>query len=456
MHVFGVSELALALRSVLEGEFPFVWVRGQATNVSRPLSGHVYFTLRDGESVLPVVWFRGRQGGRALVDPVTGEVFEEGAELHEVVLPEEGRETLVAGRITAYAPRGVYQLVAEVVQDAGVSSLALALERLKNQLGAEGLFDTDRKRPVPRNPRRVAVVTAPQGAALQDFVRVASTRGLGAVLRLYASPVQGDEAPLRLRQALCQVAEDAWAEVVVLLRGGGSLEDLWAFNTEMVVRAIAACPLPVVTGVGHEVDTTLADFAADLRAATPTHAAQLLWEEREMLAQRLDETMVGLARVMRGHLGRAAQSLAVVRERLAWTSPALRVQRAGLEVARLRQRLQQGTLVWVHQKEEALASAIRRLKSWGPERVRRAEVAVGQTKDHLVRAGAALWAGKAQQAGVLSARLAALDPALPLARGFALVRREGQVLRSAAVVRPGDRLEVGMRDGTFGVVVEEL
>lgn len=456
MHVFSVSELTSALRSVLEGEFPFVWVRGQAVNVSRPLSGHVYFTVRDGESVLPVVWFRGRQGGAAPVDPVTGEVFEEGSASPQALLPEEGRETLVAGRITAYAPRGVYQLVAEVVQDAGVSSLALALETLKNQLGAEGLFDAARKRPVPRNPRRVAVVTAPQGAALQDFVRVASTRGLGAVMRLYASPVQGDEAPSRLQYALTQVAADAWAEVVVLLRGGGSLEDLWAFNTEMVVRAIAACPVPVVTGVGHEVDTTLADLAADLRAATPTHAAQLLWEDREVLAQRLDDAALGLGRAVRGHLGRAAQALTMARERLAWVSPALRVQRAGLEVARLRQRLQQAGLARVHREHEVLAGLGRRLESWGTERVRRADDAVRQATDHLARAGAALWEGKAREAAVLSARLSAMDPAAPLARGFAVVRRNGQVVRSAGAVRPGERLQVGMHDGVFGVVVEDV
>ncbi len=455
VRIFAVSELTEAVRTVLEGEFPFVWVRGQAVNVSRPMSGHVYFSLRDGEAVLPVVWFRGRQGFWGLVDPVTGEVFEEERGVGTMpLLPEEGRETLVAGRMTAYPPRGVYQLMAEVVQDVGVSDLAVALEALRRQLSAEGIFDPARKRPVPRNPRQVAVVTAPQGAAVQDFLRVASSRGLGAVVRIYPSPVQGDEAPARIVQALAQVVTDGWAEVVVILRGGGSLEDLWAFNTEAVVRAIAASPLPVVTGIGHEVDTTLADLAADLRAATPTHAAQLLWEEREVLAQQADDLYLALVRAARALVERHESRVVAVRERLAWVSPAARIHRALAEVRQLAARLPQRVAGRLGRVQADVARVRLQLALWGQGvAVQAAQAAFLHTA--LSRAGSRWMERRAQEIGVLAARLAALDPQAPLGRGFAVVWRDGAVVRSKAQVAPGVRLRVHVADGSFAAVVEE-
>lgn len=452
MHVFAVSELTDALRAVIEGEFPFVWVRGQAVNVTRPLSGHVYFSLRDGEAVLPVVWFRGRQGLFGLVDPLTGEVFEDGAE--RGALPVEGRETLVAGRVTAYAPRGVYQLVAEVVQDAGVSALALALEALRRQLAAEGLFDDARKRRVPRNPRRVAVVTAPQGAALQDFLRVAEGRGLGAVVRVYPSSVQGDEAPARLAQALAQVAADAWAEVAVLIRGGGSLEDLWAFNTEAVVRAVAACPVPVVTGVGHEVDTTLADLAADLRAATPTHAAQLLWEDRQTLAQMVDDATVALGRAGRAVVARHRARVAAVRERLAWAAPAARLHRTGAEVERLVRRLARAVEGHLARRRGEVAASRQRLAAWASGVAARA-AGLERLEEALRRAGQRWVERQRHEVAVLAARLTALDPRAPLARGYALVWQDGVLVRSATQAAPRARLRVEVADGSFHAVVED-
>ena len=450
MHIFGVSELTAALRGVLEGEFPFVWVQGQAVQISRPLSGHIYFTLRDGEAVLPVVWFRGRQGDVGHVDPVTGEVYEAAPTI------DEGRETLVAGRITAYPPRGVYQLVAEVVQDAGVSHLTVALEALRMALAREGLFDRERKRTIPRNPRRVAVITAPQGAALQDFLRVAQTRGLGATVRLHPSPVQGPEAPGRIVQALEDVAAQGWGQVVVILRGGGALEDLWAFNTEPVVRAIAACSIPVVTGIGHEVDTTLADLAADVRAATPTHAAQLLWEEREVLAQGVDEAIQALARAARGSLARVHGRLAEVREKLAWLSPAARLGRLQHEIDTARRHMAAWGNEHVQRQSRTLGTFEGRLRTWAERQIRQTHEQLQTATHDLKRAGRALYQAKAHTLAVACARLQALNPRAPLERGFALVHRENGLVRSTAQVHPGMRLTVELMDGSFGVQVEEV
>jgi exodeoxyribonuclease VII large subunit len=229
-HILSVAELTQALRDVLEAEFPFVWVRGQVTNLARPASGHLYFTLSDADAALSVVWFKGAQGrgARSGVDPLTGEVLEPGRDVPKSLA--DGQEVLAAGRISVYAARGSYQLVAELVQPSGVSDLALAFEALKRQLAARGYFDEERKRPVPPNPTRVALVTSPVGAAVRDFLRLAEARGTGASIRLYPSLVQGDAAPAQLAAALDAANRDGWAEVVALIRGGGSLEDLWAFK----------------------------------------------------------------------------------------------------------------------------------------------------------------------------------------------------------------------------------
>lgn len=308
--IFSVSELTRSVKNLLEAEFPFVWVRGQVTNLARPASGHIYFTLTDGDAALSVVWFKSSQSsakpvqqGVEKVNPLTGEVEEEegGTALAGNAI-EDGMEILCAGRLNVYEPRGQYQLVAELVQGQGVGDLAVAFEALKKKLSEKGYFEADRKIAIPRNPKRVAVVTSPSGAAIRDFLRIANTRGTGSEIRIYPSLVQGDRAPEQIASALDQADTDDWAEVAVLIRGGGSLEDLWAFNTEPVADAIFRARLPVITGVGHEPDVSIADFVADKRAATPSHVAQELWPRREMLAQQLDDLEISLTRSYAGWL----------------------------------------------------------------------------------------------------------------------------------------------------------
>ena len=257
-HILSVAELTRAITDVLEAEFPFVWVRGQVTNLARPASGHIYFTLSDADAALSVVWFKGSQGrgGKTGVDPLTGEVLEPGAAGSDLAASlANGQEVLAAGRISVYAARGGYQLIAELVQPSGVSDLALAFEALKRKLADKGLFDEARKMAVPANPMRVAVITSAQGAAVRDFLRLASTRGAGAQIRIHPALVQGDAAPGQIAAQLDAVSREGWAEVVALIRGGGSLEDLWAFNTEVVAEAMAArasstMPTPESTMMG--------------------------------------------------------------------------------------------------------------------------------------------------------------------------------------------------------------
>lgn len=453
MHIFSVRTLTQAIKDVLESEFTFVWVRGQVSNLSKPPSGHIYFSLKDEDATLGVVWFKGAQpktDGEERVNPLTGEV-----ESGEPIQLSDGLEVLVAGHMNVYPPRGAYQLVAELVQTQGMGELAVAFEAMKAKLAAKGYFDPDRKLVLPRNPRRVAVITAPQGAALQDFLRIADTRGYGATVRVYPSLVQGDAAPGQIAAALDRADEDGWAEVIVLIRGGGSLEDLWAFNTELVAEAIYRARMPVLCGVGHEVDTTIADFVADERAATPSHAAQLLWAERAVLHQQVDDSYFSLSRSMERFLTQRETWLASQSQGLLWYSPARRIERDGFELERMAVRLKQSILRMLDARGSELARSADRLhRAFGPTRIMamraeldRADVALQQAMSGFLR-------GREKICSDLDARLTALDPQAPLARGYAMVRGEnGTFVRSVNEVQTGEKIVVQVRDGEFGAQV---
>ena len=326
-NILSVRELTERLRRTVEQRFPFVWVRGETTNLSRPSSGHIYFSLKEGDDLLNCVWFRGQQRERERFDPLTGEVWEEGPRPGLAATLANGQAIICAGRLSVYGPRGGYQLIVELAQEEGQGRLAAALEELKRKLAALGYFDQSRKRPLPEHPARVALITAPTGAAVRDFIRISSDRGLGSSIRIYPSPVQGEEAPPRLVEAIEQANAEGWADLIVLIRGGGSLQDLWAFNDERVAHALFASRLPVLTGVGHEIDHSIADFVADRAAATPSHAAQLLWPERSVYAQRIDEAEALLEDAMQRQFTRLARNLEQELRALTLLSPSARLQR---------------------------------------------------------------------------------------------------------------------------------
>jgi exodeoxyribonuclease VII large subunit len=454
-HIFDVTELTAALKEAVEGEFPFVWVRGQVGNLARPASGHVYFTLKDDFSVLPVVWFRSNrlELDERGADPLTGEVFENGRST-EI---EEGAEVLCAGRLSVYQPRGAYQLIAELVQERGQGELHARFEALKKKLLGLGYFDPGRKRPIPESPVRVAVVTSSRGAAIRDFVRVASERGAGAEIRVYDCLVQGEAAAPMIADALSRASSDGWAEAVVLMRGGGSIEDLWAFNEETVARAVFESAVPVLTGIGHEVDTTIADLTADRRAATPSHAAQLLWPERRTLVQAVDELEMDLARSYKILVEVKGAKLAEFFRALAWLSPARRIERACEVLDRESRALVSAAGMLVERKSRALAEGERRLAgAFGPTALRvRGENVKGLAK-RLLRAGDDLRRDKEMALALAESRLSAVNPLGPLERGYALVTLEktGRYMRSVKDAAPGDVLEVRVADGSVSATVD--
>lgn len=457
--VLSVSELTRALREVLESEFPFVWVRGEVSNLSRPASGHVYFTLGDGRAALNVVWFKSSQPkaapGREAIDPLTGEVL-----TPETVTTAErlidGEELLCAGRIGVYEPRGTYQLVAELVQAQGGGDLAAAFEALKRDLAARGFFDEGRKMRLPSNPARVAVVTSLTAAALRDFLRIAGERGTGGGIRIYPTLVQGSQAPAQIALALRKVADDDWAQAVALIRGGGSLEDLWAYNTEIVAQAMFDCPIPIVTGIGHEPDVSIADYVADQRAATPSHAAQALWPRRTRLAQDVDEAARTLARAFARLLDRKEAELETRSRGLAWLSPAGRLARLTDAFAAEAERLRRagGRLVSTR-LVELKPLTIRLQRALGPEALdHRVETAQNLTH-RLRRAAVELLERRSRDLELIRSGLDARDPEAPLARGYALVtvRNTGRFLRSVAEAVPGAILDVRTRDGSLTATV---
>ncbi|WP_243363380.1 exodeoxyribonuclease VII large subunit [Fundidesulfovibrio terrae] len=477
-HIFRVGEITRALKDVVEGQFPFVWVRGQVSNLARPASGHVYFSLKDEEAVLNVVWFKGSQSGVTLngserYDPLTGEVMDGPADSSWLA---DGADVLCAGRLTVYAPRGAYQLVAELVQDMGLGRLYMEFEALKQRMGAQGLFAPERKRPLPANPRRVAVVTAPTGAAIRDFLRVANARGTGCEVRIFPALVQGEAAPGQIAEALDAAASDGWAEVVVLTRGGGSIEDLWAFNTEAVAQAVFKSSVPVLTGVGHEVDTTIADLVADVRAATPSHAAQLLWPDRAVLAQRADELDMRLNQAFSRFTRGKAERLEALAKALSWLSPRGKVDRLGERLDDLCGRLArsgralaagpQGALGMLEarlaragqalpaQGEARLDGLERRLSAFGPAWIEALGTRLEAAASRLQPTGERCLERSAARLDLMAARLAGLDPEAPLDRGYVMARKaDGTFLRRVDEVRPGDALDIVVRDGTVKTAV---
>lgn len=466
--ILSVRQVTEHLRQAVESRFPYVWVQGEVTNLSRPSSGHVYFSLKEDDCLLNCVWFRRQQKDEAF-DPLTGEVWEDGPRPSLARTMENGQTLVCAGRLTVYGARGQYQMIVDLAQAAGLGLWHQEFEALKRRLAAEGLFDQARKRPLPREPRRVAVITAPGGAAIRDFIRISSTRGLGAEIRLYPVPVQGEDAPPRIVDALERAGRDNWAEVVVLIRGGGSVQDLWAFNDERVARAVYHCPIPVLTGIGHEIDHSITDFTADYSAATPSHTAQILWQERHVLAQHVDGLETALQRALSRRLDALSLRLEHADRALSLLSPLnrLRMQQERLnDVMRrmhtaLEQQLERSdrTLealcgkirsgnIRLQERESELKQLSLRLSGAGEARLQRAVRDAERAETALVSSGRMIGLAQEHALTRMELRLQALDPFAPLHRGYAMACDEkGGILRSVTQTAPGKALTVVLADG---------
>ncbi|HJW23623.1 MAG TPA: exodeoxyribonuclease VII large subunit [Rhodocyclaceae bacterium] len=429
-----VSTLNRLVKNCLESAFPLTWIGGEISNLTYAASGHVYFTLKDESAQVRCVMWRSR------------------AQLLGWRL-ENGLKVEVRALVSFYEPRGEFQLNVETVRRAGQGDLFERFLRLKAKLEAEGLFDPAGKRPLPAFPRRIGIVTSPQAAALRDVLTTLKRRAPHVVITLYPTPVQGEGAGERIAAALELAAGDG-NDTLILCRGGGSIEDLWAFNDEVVARAMRNSPVPVVSGVGHETDFTIADFAADLRAPTPTAAAELASPDRAALLARLDE----LGRLL---VRRTQQSLADQGQRLDWLAlrlvhPAERLGRQQEHLGRLADQLGRSLARQMENRRYRLHLAGQRLTATRPNPQRLAQDLTALDLRLRHASGRALADGRAKLQA-LAAGLTQLNPHNVLARGYAIaIGPDGQAVRDAARLAPGDGIRVTFARGSADAQITQV
>ncbi len=304
--VHSVSEITQVIKRTLESSFPYISVKGEVTNLTRASSGHIYFSIKDENALLPCVWYKHQQKDISF-DPNTGEVFDKPIPSLAKSM-QQGMEILFSGSLNVYPPRGAYQFIIDTAEEAGKGNLHKAFEELKKKLFALGLFDEKHKKELPKNPKKVAILTSPQGAVVHDFCRIARQYGMNSKFHIYPIAVQGMESAPSIVSAIQRVNKEKWADIIVLIRGGGSLEDLFSFNEEIVARAIFDSKIPLITGIGHQVDITIADYVADKSAATPSHVVSHLWNEKKAYTQYIDELETKLTKSIENTIEEKAES----------------------------------------------------------------------------------------------------------------------------------------------------
>jgi exodeoxyribonuclease VII large subunit len=429
--VYTVSRLNREVKILLEQGMPLLWVEGELSNLARPASGHWYFTLKDRDAQVRCAMFRARTLGLKFT-------------------PRDGLAVVARARVGLYEARGDYQLIVEHLEEAGAGALRREFDKLRDKLEREGLFATERKRPLPPLPRRIGVVTSPSGAAVRDILHILARRFRAVPVLIYPTAVQGAQAVPEILAALERAARRDECDVLIVARGGGSLEDLWAFNDERVARALAAMPMPVVTGIGHEVDFTIADFVADVRAPTPSGAAELVvpdsreWLARlAQLAQRLQ--LAGL----RG-LREQRRRLDALAHRLHRTDPATRINLDMQRLDDLEQRLTRALRLTFARRDSRLRQLESRLARRAPTALLR-EVRVRQLSlaAKLEQSMARRLAQASQRLAVAGGALGAVSPLATLERGYAIVTRarDGAVVRSTSDIAIGSDIEARVGRG---------
>jgi exodeoxyribonuclease VII large subunit len=435
-RIFTISELTHSIKSLLETKFPFVWVVGEISNFHTPLSGHFYFSLKDPSAQISAVMFRGQNRNLRF-------------------RPEDGLSVIAMGRINVYEPKGIYQIIIEYLEPEGIGVLQLAFEQLKARLSAEGLFEEEHKQPVPFLPRRIAVITSPTGAVIRDILNVIGRRYPNVMIEIVPVRVQGEEAAEEIAEALYFLNEQDNAEVIVVARGGGSLEDLQAFNSELVARAISSSHIPVVSAVGHDTDFTIADFTADLRAPTPSAAAELIVPVKDDLV-RLIQGITGTLRTS------MTQRLRLLRERSIRVSGRLVHPKRQIADYRLRlddalERIVRGSLRELSQMKNRVHVIQGRLARCTPEfLIQDLGIALKHYCQTLASAMQFCLQSKRGKLDATVARLNALSPWAVLERGFSVTRAlpEYALVKDVHQVNVGQHVEITVSRGSMVCSIE--
>ncbi|MGW8287442.1 MAG: exodeoxyribonuclease VII large subunit [Desulfobulbales bacterium] len=437
-----VTELTRSIRGILETEFPFVAVIGEISNLRQPFSGHLYFTLKDENSQLKAVLFKQQQ-----------KYLREG--------PKDGQQVICRGRISVYEPRGEYQIIIDYIERLGLGELQVAFENLKLKLAQEGLFDPEHKKEIPPFPSRVAIITSPEGAALYDFLKVALHRFPSQPIEIFPVRVQGREAAPEICQAIEILNQHKHSDIIVLCRGGGSLEDLWPFNEETVARAIFNSGIPVVSAIGHEIDFTITDFVADLRAPTPTAAAELVIPSKKILSEHVQRLKHILIKTSTQKIEAKRHQVMLQRSRM--SAPRSLIYHKFMQLDNLISSLIHYYNYFLHKRTMQLESLIGKIhklspvhrliyqQQWTREVTRRLQFMMvrqlKKRKDHLAAA---------------ATHLNAVSPLGVLGRGYAIVRSSlsekpaGELIRTTKQVKVGKSLEVILQEGKLGCEVTEI
>lgn len=437
-RIFSVTEINTSIRGLLETQFPFVSVAGEIANLRQPFSGHLYFTLKDDRSQIKAVLFKMQK--RYLLES-----------------PVDGQMVVCRGRISVYEPRGDYQLIVDAIDFHGTGALQMQFEQLKKKLAAEGLFDEKNKQELPFLPSHVTLITSPKGAAVHDFIRVARVRSPQVRLAVYPVAVQGKNAATEIADALGTVNSTVKTDIIVLCRGGGSLEDLGAFNEEILARAIAASGIPVVNAVGHEIDFTIADFVADLRAPTPSAAAEMILPETRVLRQQTAQLAKRMIRVMSRYLDHSADRVNLYRQEM--TSWRQKLERMLISLDHMTLDLERAMVAMLERRKTHLRDLGRQLRMGSPAvRLRLNHLKLQGLQRRLLMAKNSILSGKSDSLSRAAGLLDAVSPLATLARGYSIVRKktaDQSLVTDYRQVAGGDKVGISLHKGFLDCRVEK-
>ncbi|EJL6296252.1 exodeoxyribonuclease VII large subunit [Vibrio cholerae] len=429
-NIYTVSRLNAEVRLLLENEMGIVWLVGEISNFSAPISGHWYLTLKDSQAQVKCAMFK---GNNRLVN----------------FKPQNGQQVLVKARLSLYEPRGDYQIILESMQPEGDGRLQQQFEQLKMQLAAEGLFAQTRKKPLPENPRCVGIITSRTGAALHDILHVLKRRDPNLPVVIYPTLVQGEDAAIQIAQAIGRANSRAECDVLIVGRGGGSLEDLWCFNHEIVARTIAASDIPIISAVGHEIDVTIADFVADVRAPTPSAAAELVSRDNRHKQQALHQWQAKLASGMRHYLAQQHTQFARIQHKLDKQHPQARLERQQQQLDELSLRLEQKMHQRLATQQQRWDRLSHKIQLNSPTHlIRQQRFNLLQQEQRLTQLIQHHLIQSRHQLALLSEKMDAVSPLATLARGYSVTRTtQGELVRQSAQVKPGDTLVTQLMDG---------
>ena len=434
-NIYSVSSLNQSVANLLEAEFAWIWVEGEISNLAQPGSGHIYFSLKDRSAQVSCAMFKGRNRSLSFQ-------------------PENGNQVLVRAKVSLYQPRGNYQLIVDRMEEAGDGALRRQFEQLKSKLSAEGLFDEDNKQDIPELPESIAIITSKTGAAIHDVLSVIERRFPSIPVKLFAVPVQGSESAPAICNAIKLIGESAEngeidCDVILLVRGGGSLEDLWSFNEEAVARAIFDCPIPIVSGVGHEVDVTIADFVADIRAATPTAAAETVTPDQSAWLQSFDYYQTRLQQLTNDKIERQQEKIQWLHRRLQTQHPENQIKHSKQRISELTKRLMRHSQSMLDFRQSKLATYHAKLNAQNPGLlISRNKQTTKFLNARLNTAMLSLLSNKKSQLSNVARTMNAISPLQTLERGYSItLDKKGNAILSVEQIKINETIETRLHNG---------